>query len=541
MAAGLIRALVVCLGIVIPGIAQAQLADAPLVAGHPAPQLFFSQQDMLLAGLAASHPDLAAFYGANGLRPIFAGPDGHARREALIAAVSTAADHGLPPARYQPDLLRRLHGQAAGDPANEVAFARVFARWVHDLGGGIVDPRRIDPSIKREIIRPDTVALMHEFQRSATPATVLTRVAPQDPRYVQLQQALNAGDDLIAPADLPQVEPGLWRPGSSGVPVLHLRARLAAMGLDAGASGNPVYDAALAQAVTAYQTRTGLVADGIAGPRTVQMVNRRLAGGNRDILISLERMRWLAGHDLNARHVWVNLPEFNARILEGGRQVFETRAVIGKHGSEFRTPEFSDAIEYMVVNPRWNVPRSMAVRDYLPRLQANRHAVAHLDVIDANGNVVSRDRVDFNRYTAQNFPYRLRQKPSDDNAMGRVKFMFPNPWNIYLHDTPTRHLFDHSTRAYSSGCIRIGRPFDLAYELLRDSASDPQARFHRALDSGRETWLHLDNEIPVHLVYFTTFPDPDGTIRRYPDIYDRDAGVFAALERAALETPAPDA
>jgi murein L,D-transpeptidase YcbB/YkuD len=134
----------------------------------------------------------------------------------------------------------------------------------------------------------------------------------------------------------------------------------------------------------------------------------------------------------------------------------------------------------------------------------------------------------------------MRQKPSDDNALGVVKFMFPNPWNIYLHDTPTKHLFDQSRRAYSHGCIRIGRPRDLAYELMRGSFDDPQARFARALESGRETYLNLRPPIPVHLVYFTAFPDESGKIRHYADIYDRDAKVYAALAKLGVASAATD-
>ena len=191
-------------------------------------------------------------------------------------------------------------------------------------------------------------------------------------------------------------------------------------------------------------------------------------------------MRWLNGHDLNARMLWVNLPEFNVRVMEGGRTVFESRAVIGKDKEGWRTPEFSDELQNVVVNPSWNVPRSIAVRDYLPRLQANRHALSHLDVVDGAGRVLARDGIDFGRYSAASFPFRLRQKPSDDNALGVVKFIFPNPWNIYLHDTPTKHLFGNARRAHSHGCIRIGDPVDLARALL--SRSRPAVV---ALGSGR--------------------------------------------------------
>ncbi|WP_258869714.1 L,D-transpeptidase family protein [Paracoccus thiocyanatus] len=333
----------------------------------------------------------------------------------------------------------------------------------------------------------------------------------------------------------------MWREGIDDPAVAALRRRLEAIGFAAPPLGHAQsFDAPLARAVAAYQQAAGLPADGIAGARTVARLNRGAGPETAAILVALERMRWMRGHDLNARHVWVNLPEFNARIHENGQEVFQTRVVIGKAAADFETPEFSEAMQYMVVNPRWNVPRSITVREYLPRLQANRHAVGHLDVVDGAGNVIPRDRIDFRQYSAKSFPYRMRQKPSDDNALGQVKFMFPNPWNIYLHDTPTKHLFNQSSRAYSHGCIRVGRPVDLAHELLKGQVESPQAVFAKALQSGRETYLNLRPPMPVHLVYFTAFPDETGQIRRYPDIYGRDARIHAALARTALESGAAD-
>ncbi len=408
-------------------------------------------------------------------------------------------------------------------------------------GGGVLDPQRIDPTIKREVLRPDTADLLEDFASSATPDALLEGIEPQDPRYRALQKALGAKAELVAPPGTPEVPSGLWKPGMEDAAIKALRIRLASIGFDAGEpeTADTVFDAPLAEQVALFQERAGLPADGVAGPKTVARLNKGGASGDHGVLVALERMRWMAGIDLNQRNVWVNLPEYNARIMEGGHEIFQTRTVIGKSTDEFKTPEFSDEMEYLVVNPRWNVPRSITVKEYLPRLQKNRNAVSHIDIVDGNGNVIARDRIDFSQYNAKTFPYRMRQKPSDDNALGLVKFIFPNPWNIYLHDTPTKHLFNQSARAYSHGCIRIGKPFDLAYELLRPQTSTPEAMFQRALDTQKETWLALKPNVPVHLVYFTTFPDETGKIRHYPDVYDRDELVYAALMRAGLETFGP--
>lgn len=492
----------------------------------PAPRLDFSAADWELAHGVARQPGLAAWYGSTALAPVFTGEAGAARRAALIGAAGQAAAHGLPNV-YGVDRLRTLEGRT--DPAAEIAFARAFARWTHDVGGGLLNPRRVDPENKRDVIRVPTERLLSRFVAAPDPAAMLAEVPPQDGRYRALQAALAAQTGPVVGADVSMVPAGLWRAGMRDEAVVHLRARLAALGFAAESPQPDLFDDALAAQVAAYQDRVGLRPDGVAGPRTIERMNGGRAPA--DLLVALERMRWLNGHDLNARMIWVNLPEFNVRVMEGGRTIFESRAVIGKDKDDWRTPEFSDVLQNVVVNPSWNVPRSMAIRDYLPRLQKNRHAAAHLDVVDSRGRVVARDGIDFSRYTAKTFPYRLRQKPSDDNALGEVKFIFPNPMNIYLHDTPSKGLFGERTRAFSNGCIRVQKPVDLAHVLLEGAAADPAATYARARQSGKERFLRTE-PLPVHIVYFTTIADEDGTIRHFTDVYGRDAAIRAALQKA---------
>lgn len=512
----------------------AQALDIIPVAALPAPRLAFSESEMQLAQAVAQDPGLADFYGSNGLQPIFQGAAAEPRRVALIDAVGQAASHGLPPARYGREHLQDLQASGADSLAAEMAYARVFAEWTHDLTGGILDPQKVESGIKRSVERRPTGELLRGFVASADPAAFIDALAPRDPRYQALRRALQDSTRLAAPMGVALVPQGTWREGTAGPGVAALRQRLTAIGFDAGPAPDPqLFDAPLTQTVAAYQAEAGLPADGVAGPRTVARLNGGPGGDASAIQVSLERMRWMNGHDPMARQVWVNLPEYTARIMDGGAEIFSTRVVIGKAAPDFETPEFSETMKYIVVNPRWNVPRSITVKEYLPKLKANRNAVRHLDIVDGAGNVIPRDRIDFSRYSASSFPYRMRQKPSDDNALGIVKFMFPNPWNIYLHDTPTKHLFNESRRAYSHGCIRIGRPIDLAYGLLLNQVGNPEAVFQKALASGRETYLNLRDPIPVHLVYFTAFPDESGRIQRFPDIYGRDALVHAALVKAA--------
>ncbi|MFM7442556.1 MAG: murein L,D-transpeptidase, partial [Tabrizicola sp.] len=254
----------------------------------------------------------------------------------------------------------------------------------------------------------------------------------------------------------------------------------------------------------------------------------------KSVIVAMERERWM--HiDRTTKHVWVNLPDFRARIIDHGKTIFETRVVIGKNVPDQRSPEFSDQMEHMVINPSWGVPRSIIVKEYLPLLQQNPNAVGHLQVVDGRGRVVSRGSVNFAAYNARNFPYALRQPPSDGNALGKVKFMFPKPYNIYLHDTPSKSLFDHEVRAYSHGCIRVADPFDLAHELLSWQTDNAEAEFESALESGRETMVKLKQVLPVHLVYFTAYPDQKGRIGYRRDIYGRDAALWDALQAAGVE------
>ena len=238
--------------------------------------------------------------------------------------------------------------------------------------------------------------------------------------------------------------------------------------------------------------------------------------------------------DLGARHIWVNQPDFTAKVFDNGAVTFDTRVVIGKIGHDTQSPEFSDLMEFLVVNPTWSVPRSIVVKEYLPQFQKDPTAESQLQLLDPDGNIVARNSVNFAAFTPENFPYALRQPPEEGNALGKVKFMFPNPYNIYLHDTPTKSLFAKDVRAFSHGCIRVGSPFDLAYFLLARQSNDPKALFESYLNTGTESVLNLDQAVPVHLVYFTAWPDDQGRMGFRRDIYGRDAALFAALAEAGV-------
>jgi murein L,D-transpeptidase YcbB/YkuD len=247
----------------------------------------------------------------------------------------------------------------------------------------------------------------------------------------------------------------------------------------------------------------------------------------------MERERWI-NHPKQNRQIVVNLTDYTVKLIENGAVRFQTRSVVGADIDDQRSPEFSDVMEYMVINPTWNVPKSITLNEYLPELQEDPSAHSYLTLYDPDGQVVDRDFVDFLAYDQDSFPFDLKQLPSQTNALGLVKFMLPNPHNIYLHDTPSKALFAKETRAFSHGCIRLHQPFDFAFELLSDQSYDPIGDFYRLLDAGKEASIILKNPVPVHIIYRTAVTEYDGRIGFRRDIYGRDARIFEALRMAGL-------
>ncbi|MBU9699430.1 L,D-transpeptidase family protein [Rhodobacteraceae bacterium HSP-20] len=489
-----------------------------------------------VAVAAADDPVLAEWYGAREYRPLWTGPADAERRAALLAALDGAALHGLPVARYDAGALRAAFAAAVteGDRGRlELRMTRAFLDFARDLKSGVLEPEQADAGIHRVVNRPDPLHLLAGIE-GAAPERVLRDLPPDAPEYARLVkeklslEAVIAAGGWGAPVGAEALEPG-----ESGAAVVRLRDRLVAMGY-LNRSATAVYDRAIQSAVQRFQIDHGLNADGVAGPSTIAEIDVAPEERVKSVVVAMERLRWMHDTVRGARHIWVNQPDFTARIVDHGKVTFQTRAVIGKNVPDQRSPEFSDEMDHMVINPSWGVPRSIIVKEYLPLLQQNPNAVSHLQVIDRNGRVVPRGAVNFASYSARSFPFGLRQPPSDGNALGKVKFMFPNPYNIYLHDTPAKELFDHEVRAYSHGCIRLADPFDFAYALLAAQSADPKGLFQTHLDSDRETVVKFDEKLPVHLVYFTAWPTAKGEMTYRRDIYGRDARIFEALVEAGV-------
>ncbi len=490
-----------------------------------------------IAEAASRDTDIASFYRANDYGTIWTGPSEieRDRRAQLLRFLADSEQHGLPLSRYDPQgLLSRM--QVAGNPRErgqlEVEISRVFLQYARDIQTGLVVPGRVDSRIERQVPYRDRTSYLEEFSTSV-PAQFFRTLPPRSTEYAALMKLKVQLQDLMAQGGWgPQVPAGKLEPGQSGNAVAILRNRLIGMGyLDR--TNAHVYDAEMKAAVQRFQIAHGLEPDGVVGSDTMQEINTQVEERLQSVFVAMERERWM-NRDLGERHIIVNIPDFRAQIIDNGKETFSTRAVVGAARADRPTPEFSDVMEFMVINPSWYVPRSIVTKEYLPMLRQNPNAVSHIEITDRYGRRVNRQAVDFTQYSASNFPFSMRQPPSRGNALGLVKFMFPNPHNIYLHDTPQKNLFSRESRAFSHGCIRLADPFDFAYTLLARQTDDPEGVFHAALNTGRETRVAIEKPVPVHLIYRTAFTDNKGRAQYRRDVYGRDGRVWDALANAGV-------
>ncbi|MFP7675142.1 murein L,D-transpeptidase [Marivita sp. S0852] len=516
------------------------LVAATQIAPQPAQAVQITAFQQAVAENVSRDDQIAAFYRERGFSPIWTGPTqaDFDRRTALLDALSRASHHGLPSDRYNVQtILAQMAAARAGYDrgALEVSLTELYLAYARDLQTGVIDtPKRIHREIVRTIPLRDTSYYLNGIVSDA-PQAFLASLAPQSHEYARLMKAKMRLEHKIAHGGWGQTVPSQkLEPGNTGDGVVALRDRLIAMGyLERTVTAR--YDAAITAAVRDFQEMHGLTADGVAGASTLQEINKTPQERLKSVIVAMERERWINRPDgLGDRHILVNLTDFKARIFDQGKLTFETRSVIGHQELDRQTPEFSDEMDHMVINPSWFVPRSIIVREYLPKLRANPRAVSHLEITDSRGRVVSRNR-SFAGYTNRSFPFSMRQRPGPRNALGTVKFMFPNKYNIYLHDTPSKSLFDREVRTFSHGCVRLSDPHDFAYALLARQTDDPQGFFKSRLRTGKETRVNLDQPVPVHLIYRTAFTTPKGQVQYRRDIYDRDAGIWNALTAAGVE------
>ena len=452
----------------------------------------------------------------------------------LIDRVAKAHTDGLKQKDYAGNYLSELRDAADLSSPEHAAFAELmfssfFLVYASDMKVGRFVPSKIDPELFQKRRTVDGAALLKRLTDYRDLRRFFDDWEPQHPAYKALKLVLVRYREIEGAGGWPKIDPGeVLKPGMQDPRILQIRARLhASYDMRATATATDVYDDNLVQAMRGFQNRHGLDPDGVIGKNTLIALNVSTGDRVRQIIANMERWRWMP-EKMGTDHIMVNIAGFELIRVQGGKVVRHMPVVVGK--TYHRTPVFSDRIRYLEFNPTWTVPYSIATKEFLPALKKNPEAYSTrgFDLIQA-GTSVSWYGIDWQQYSTRKFPYTIRQHPGPKNALGRVKFMFPNKHNVYLHDTPARSLFSKSYRALSHGCVRLAEPVKFAEEVLADLPGWTPERINSVLTSAETTRVSLKKPIPVHLVYATVWLAADGTVHFRPDIYGRDERLFRAL------------
>ncbi|MBS3847187.1 L,D-transpeptidase family protein [Devosia sp. BSSL-BM10] len=548
--------ILVCLVAALAGVGSAFPATAQDVAGLAAGTVIIAPPRTPLAqtikgGLSVAYygankeskayneaQKLYFFYGARHFEPIWLDemPDGQVAfspsAQKIIKLFEAAASEGLRPSDY---LTAELDVTTVdNDPikmaALETAFSRATMRYATHIYTGRIVPGSISSQLDITPKKLDEASLLVQLASSNDPVKVLSALEPTHPEFVALKAALADFDRIQAERPVQIAAGATLRPGMSDprVPVLRQRFEIA----DAGDSAT-LYDDSVVDAIKAFQKTRNLAVDGVMGPATLAALNGGAPLTRADILANMERWRWMP-RDMGAFHVLVNIPEYRLSINRDNREEYTTRVVVGT--TKNQTPVFSESIRHIVVNPYWNVPSSITKGEIAPAVLRNPGYIdSHNYDLLYNGTAISPYSVDWSQVSAANFPFRVRQRPGSGNALGQIKFLFPNKHNVYLHDTPSKSLFSRDFRAYSHGCVRVQNPLEFAGALMANETKISRASLE-GMFGNSERWVNPERQIPVHIAYFTVRVAPDGSLQSFGDIYGHNAKLIAAM---GLDTPAP--
>jgi murein L,D-transpeptidase YcbB/YkuD len=497
-----------------------------------------------------------AFYEANGFKPVWV-LDGKptSQAQALLASVRKAEAEGLRLAEYDlPDpgqvakaaswnpLKSGMDDDAAADLELRLSYA--FVKYASHLASGRTDPKSVDGHWFVTPRKVDAAAVLKQALDSGKPEDTLRSLAPQHPQYERLRETLARYRDIAARGGWQALPDGLrLKPGARGPQVALLRARLAATGdlaeaapaaTPAASAGAPagVYDESVRAAVKHFEQRHGLNADGLLDRETVREMNVPVEARIQQLTLNMERWRWLP-ESLGERHILVNVPTYQLDVYENGQVVLPMRVVAGKKDNP--TPIFMDKMENVVFSPFWNVPPNIARNETIPAAMRDPGYLSRNDMeLVKGGRVVNPWSVGWSAVAAGD--YTFRQRPGRKNALGHVKFLFPNQFDVYLHDTPADNLFARTERGFSHGCVRVEKPEELAQYVLRGQPEWTPERIQAAMHAGTEKWVALKEPLPVYILYMTAWVDPDGTIQFREDIYGHDEKQQKLLP---LLSPAP--
>jgi murein L,D-transpeptidase YcbB/YkuD len=498
-----------------------------------------------------SFPDyqnpLEQLYQPTGFAPLWI-KDGKPTRqaEAMIASLAEADGKGLNSADYDAELLRQWLAapelSASPNPREaawfDVAVSLSAMRYASSLYVGRVNPRNVHFGLSIEPKKLDLPGLLQNVAQSENPKELVDAVEPKLPVYQWLKDALVRYRTLAKePESVPLNFPAKLSPGGHHKDVPGLRRLLLALGdlkeIQPEAADSETYDAELAAAVKSFQQRHGLAADGVIGKGTLAQLNTPLADRVSQIQLGLERLRWLPD-DIKGLYLFVNIPSFQlygSRDGDGfGQHDIQMNVIVGKAVNGRRTPVFHSDMTTVIFRPYWNVPYQIAAKELLPAIRRNPGYLARHNyeiVRGSSARAASAGNVGMLATGA----LRLRQKPGPKNALGLVKFDFPNSNNVYLHSTPSQGLFQRARRDFSHGCIRVEEPVRLAEWVLAERSEWTRERIEAAMKGASQKTVTLDTPIPIYIFYSTVLADREGRVSFFTDIYGHDAVLKSLLDK----------
>jgi len=506
------------------------MAEAPLPLAIELRQLL--QQPVPEGESPFNWGELNTFYTAEQFQPVWLDAEGPNRRALLLRErLRQARREGLVPQNYRIDLIEPLWGSS--DPGDrlrlELLLSSAFFDYARDVRVGRLDPQQVAPLWKIETVPVDAVTMLRLSLVIDDFKSVLDSLPPNHPVYRRLRQALAHYRQIESLGGWPSIPAGpMLRAGVRDPRVVILRRRLTLEGdlsLPATAAGER-FDEGLAYAVEHFQVRHGLQVDGVVGSETLAALNVPVAERIAQIVLNMERWRWLPQY-LGRRYLIVNIPAYQLIAYEEGEARLSMPVIIG---SRWRpTPVTAGLLYKVVLNPFWTVPRNIALRDVVPRQRRNPDYMPsyHIRVFsDWEGSEeLDPQQIDWSAVNDRHFPYMLRQDPGPKNPLGQAKFLFNNPYSVYLHDTPDEALFAESVRAYSSGCIRLEEPLRLATFLLagEEGWSWSEGMVQAVINTRLTYELPLSAPIPVYLLYLTVWVGEGGAVHFSRDIYGEDA------------------
>ena len=495
-----------------------------------------------LPALATKELCLATIYSETGVQPFWvtgAGPT--EKGEIILSYLKNSSQHGIDPSEYQVDRLLELWPTEDADQLAELDTILTYnlVKYVHDISYGQLKPLESDPTLFAEAGDRDfnPVLTMEHILATSDLDKFLAGLPPQHSHYQALKGALEYYRKMAEQGGWPTVPEGAsLRPGDASERIKAVRQRLQITNPfletpdDTHAA---MYDPQLEQAVLAFQQQHGLETDGIIGKKTVAAMNISAMEKIDIIRINLARWRWHA-HDLGERYVMVNIAGFNLKAFQGEDVVLDIPVIVGQEQHE--TPVFSDSIKYIDFNPFWNITPSIAKNEELPELRKNKNHLVdrHVRLFSSwRNDAIELDSTAIDWHTvsrSQIAGYKLRQDPGPWNALGKIKFVFPNQYAVYMHDTPAHNLFNRTQRDFSHGCIRVSDVLSLAIFLLKDqpdgwSPEEVKEIYHQ----DQRKVVRLSEYVPVHITYQTSWVDKSGTIHFNRDLYGRDTKLYKAL------------